>query len=398
MLSQRALGLKPSPTLALAAKAKELAGQGHDVISLSVGEPDWDTFDHVKAKAIEGIKKGLTKYTPAAGLPEFRSAIAEVESPTLGVQYKASQVTVSPGGKFTIYAAFQVLLNPGDEVLIPAPYWVSYPAMAELAGGVPRIVQTKSENDFKLTAAELKAAITPKTKILVLNSPSNPTGFMYSKEEFKEIGEVLKQFPQVLIMSDDIYNRLVFTPEGIAPHLLHQFPEFKDRTLIVNGMSKSYSMTGWRVGWAMGPENIIGAITNLQSQSSSCLPAFIQLASIEGLVNSKNEMTEVVRQLKARKDFIFEAINKVPGVKASEPQGAFYIWADVTSYMGRKWKGKLIADSKAFSEALLEDQKVAVVPGVEFGTEGYLRVGYAINRERMEEAVRRLRDFVTYFE
>jgi aspartate aminotransferase len=397
MLSQRAQALKPSPTLALAAKAKELAAQGYDVISLSVGEPDWDTFDHVKAAGIEALRKGLTKYTPAAGLPEFRATIAEVEGPTLGLKYKPSEVTVSPGGKFTIFAAFQVLLNPGDEVLIPAPYWVSYPPMAELAGAKPVILFTDASSGFKLTPETLEKGITPKSRILILNSPSNPTGLMYSADELKALGEVLKRHPDLLILSDDIYNRLVFNAEGLAPHLLHQFPELKDRTLIVNGMSKTYSMTGWRVGWAMGNEKVIAAITNYQSQSTSCIPAFTQLASMEALKNSKNELGEVVRQLKIRRDFIYKAVHQVPGFKALEPEGAFYIWVDIRAYLGRQSKGRLIKDSKAFSEALLEDEKVATVPGVEFGAEGYLRMGYAIQRERMEEALRRIREFVSSF-
>lgn len=395
-LSQRALSLKPSPTLALAATAKELAAQGHDVISLSVGEPDWDTFDHVKAAAIEAIREGKTKYTPAAGMPELRKAVAEIEGETLGLKYEAQQVTLSPGGKFTIFAALQVLLDPGDEVLIPAPFWVSYPTMVELAGGRPLVIETQAENNFKLTPEELEKSLTPKTKMLIINSPSNPTGMMYSSEEWQALGEVIKKFPQLVVLSDDIYNRLVFNEEGLAPHLLHSYPDLQDRTLVINGLSKSYSMTGWRVGWTMGPKDVIAAMTSYQSQSVSCLSAFSQMAALEALKNSKNELTQSIQQLEVRKDFIYKALNQVEGISAFEPQGAFYIWTDIRSFLGKSWKGKRIESSRDFAAALLETQKVAVVPGVEFGAEGFLRISYALKRERMEESLRRLKEFVSH--
>lgn len=396
-LSDRARSLKPSPTLALAATAKELAAQGHDVISLSVGEPDWDSFDHVKAKAIEAIREGKTKYTPAAGMPELRKAVADVEGESLNLKYDFQQVTLSPGGKFTIFAALQVLINPGDEVLIPAPFWVSYPTMVELAGGRPLVIDTLAADQFKVTAEALENSITDKTKLLILNSPSNPTGMMYTALEWDEIGKVLKKFPHVAILSDDIYNRLVFNDEGLAPHLLHSHPELQDRTLVVNGLSKSYSMTGWRVGWTLGPKDVIAAMTSYQSQSVSCLPAFTQLAAIEALRNSKNELMESVQQLKVRRDFIYKCINQIDGLSALEPQGAFYIWTDVSFYLGKLWKGKLIESSRDFAAALLESQKVAVVPGIEFGVEGYVRISYALKRERMEESIRRMKEFVSYF-
>ncbi|MCB0384963.1 MAG: pyridoxal phosphate-dependent aminotransferase, partial [Bdellovibrionales bacterium] len=270
MLADRVASLKPSPTLALAAKAKELKKQGHDVYSLTVGEPDWDTFEQIKAAGIEAIKSGQTKYAPANGLPELREAICEQTILDLGHHYDADQVTVSAGAKFVLYSALQSLINPGDEVIIPSPYWVSYPTMVELAGGLPVIAACGPETGFKLTANALERTITPKTKMIILNSPSNPTGSVYSMEEWKQIGDVLKKHKQVIVLSDDIYNRLVFDSSDVAPHILQATPDLADRTVVINGVSKTYSMTGWRLGWAVGPKDVIKAMTNLQSQSVSC--------------------------------------------------------------------------------------------------------------------------------
>lgn len=395
MLSKRAYSLKPSPTLALAAKAKELVAQGQDIISLSVGEPDWDTFENVKQAGIKAIQDGKTKYTPASGLPELRKAIAEVEGASLGLNYAFQEVTVTTGGKFVIFSALQMLLDPGDEVLIPAPYWVSYPTMVELAGGVPKVVSTLPEAGFKLRPEDLERALTPKTKLLIVNSPSNPSGAMYSPDEWRALAEVLKKHPQLLILSDDIYNRLVFEGNGLAPHILHVCPELKGRTVVVNGMSKSYSMTGWRVGWAMGPKVLIEAMTNYQSQSVSCVAPFSQYASLEALKNSAVSLKAAVQELQVRRDFIFERLNAIEGIQADQPQGAFYIWTNVRALMGRRLKGKALTDSKVIAEALLEQAQVAAVPGIEFGVEGYLRISYALKRERMEEAIARIKNFVS---
>jgi aspartate aminotransferase len=384
-LSTRAQTLKPSPTLALAARAKELAAKGHDVISLSVGEPDWDTFEPVKQAAIESIRKGATKYTPAAGLPSLRQTIADVTNRELKTNYSAAQVTVTAGGKFVLFSAFQMLLSPGDEVIIPAPYWVSYPTMVELAQGVPRIVACGEEQRFKMTAAQLRAAITPKTKMLILNSPSNPTGEVYSRNELKELADVLREFPRVIVVSDDIYNRLVFTPEGLAPHILHVAPEMIDRTVVVNGASKAFSMTGWRVGWAVGPKDLISAMTDYQSQSVSCAATPSLYAAEFALKNSDQDIAQAREKLKVRRDLFVSLINKIPGFKVQAPDGAFYLWVNVTERLKQKGYG-----SKEFSEELLNEKYVAAVPGAEFGLEGYLRLSYALSEERIRQACERM--------
>ena len=282
MLAERVKNLKPSPTLALAAKAREMKKNGLDVISLSVGEPDWDTFAPVKEAGKADIDQGFTKYLPASGLAELREAVCRQTNADLGTDYKTSQVTITTGAKFVVFAAMQALIDPGDEVIIPAPYWVSYPTMAELAGGVPVAVACDKADGFKLSADKLRAAIGPKTKMLLLNSPSNPTGQVYTKEEFSALAEVLRQHPKMVVLSDDIYNRLVFDESGLAPHLLQAAPDLAERTVLVNGVSKTYSMTGWRVGWGIGPEAVIAAMGKYQSQSVSCACSISQKALERG--------------------------------------------------------------------------------------------------------------------
>lgn len=394
-LAKRVQSLKASPTLALAAKAKELKALGEDVISLSVGEPDWDTFESIKQAAIEAIRNGYTKYTPASGTPGLRQAIAEQTSADLGLDYSSSDVTVSSGGKFILFSALQSLVNPGDEVVIPSPYWVSYPTMVELAGGVPVIVPTQRENCFKMTVRDLKQALTSKTKILILNSPSNPTGEMYTESELADLAKVLLEHPDVLVISDDIYNRLVFNEVGLAPHILKMEPQLKSRTIVVNGVSKTYSMTGWRLGWALGPADVIGAMNKYQSQSTSCASSITQEAAIQAIKGGEGELKAVLRLLKDRRDFIYKAFSKMDGVIVTEPQGAFYIWPDISSFFGRTWKGKPILTSSDFSTALLEDQLVVSVPGLDFGMEGFLRISYAIEEPRMQEALDRIQLFIS---
>ncbi|MEK6555147.1 MAG: pyridoxal phosphate-dependent aminotransferase [Bdellovibrionota bacterium] len=392
-LAQRVQSLKPSPTLALAAKAKELAAQGHKVIALSVGEPDWDTFEVAKAAGIKAIQEGFSKYTPSNGIPELRQAIAKQTEKEIGLKVSPEDVTVSTGGKFVIFSALQTLLNPGDEVIIPAPYWVSYPTMVELAQGTPVCVACDESVGFKLTPELLKKSITPKTRLIILNSPSNPTGVMYSKEELKGLAQVLKEAPNVMIMSDDIYNRLVFEGE-VAPHLLHVAPELLDRVMMVNGAAKTFSMTGWRVGWAIGPSVWIKAMTNYQSQSVSCAAGFAQKATLQAILEGEGELKKALTQLKQRRDFVVGLFKDVKGVTLSSPDGAFYIWPNIKSFFGKSYNGKKILSSGDFSNALLEDQKVVCVPGQEFGLDGYLRISYVIKDTAMTEAVERLKAFI----
>ena len=393
MLSKKAQKLKPSPTLAIAAKAKELAAQGHHVISLSVGEPDWDTFPLIKGAAIEAIQAGQTKYAPSNGSPQLRTAIAHQTQKLLGVEYSPNAVTVSTGAKFILFAALQTLVDPGDEVLIPAPYWVSYPTMVELVDGVPVIVESDEQTGFKPLAHHIEKKITGKTKVLLLNSPNNPTGQMYTKDELEGIATLLRRHPKIVVISDDIYNQLVFESENVAPHLLHAAPELKARVIVVNGASKTYSMTGWRLGWALGPEAVIKAMSNYQSQTVSCASPFAQTALIAGLQNCQEEVRDHVKLLRERRDLFVEALNGVPGWRSGYPQGAFYVWADVRGIFGKIWKDQRLNTSNEVATALLESERVAVVPGAESGLEGYLRLSFALHEVDLNEAVKRIRGF-----
>lgn len=392
-LSERASKLKPSPTLKLAATAKEMSAKGLDVIALSVGEPDWDTLSVAKAAGIKAIEGGQTKYTPSAGLPELRKAIAQITSEQTKVPYTPEEVTVSTGGKFVIFSALQSLIGRDDEVIIPSPYWVSYPTMVELAEGKPVIVDAGENENFKLTPDLLEKAITPKTKLLILNSPSNPTGLMYSNDELKALADVLSKHKNVYIMSDDIYNRLTFT-QSCAPNLVEVAPDLKSRIMIVNGAAKSFSMTGWRVGWALGDKTWIAAMSNYQSQSVSCAPSISQIATIAALLHGEEELKASVVKLKDRCDFAVNALNEVPGLQAVRPDGAFYVWTKISDLFGKSYKGQKIQTSSDFSALLLEHKHVVCVPGIEFGTEGYLRISYAIEEKRMLEAVNRMKSFV----
>lgn len=394
-ISQRTKSLQASPTLVLAAKARELAQQGLDVISLTVGEPDWNTPDHIVEAAFSAIRAGQTKYSSAQGIPELRKAIAKQVSEDMGLSFTPAEVTVSSGGKFVLYAIFQTLLNAGDEVLIPVPYWVSYPVMVELADGKSVYVATQAENKFKMTPMELEKAITPRTRALLLNSPSNPTGEIYSREELEGLAKVLRQHPQVTIVSDDIYNRLVFDGATLAPHILHVAPDLKDRTILVNGLSKTYAMTGWRLGWALGPKNFIDPMSNYQSQSVSCAATFTQIAGVAAIEKSDAVIKQTVVELENRRNFAHEALSKIPGIKVSKPGGAFYLWADIRQALGKTdAKGNKIQTCQDFSKRLLEDKIVAVVPGGEFGMNGFLRVSYTVPNERFAVAATRIREFI----
>lgn len=391
-LAQRAQLLKPSPILMLAARAGELKAAGNNVISLSIGEPDWDTYDNIKEAAIESIRAGKTKYTPPSGIPELRKAIAQQALEDLGIQYDISQVTVSSGAKYVLFAAIQAIAGPGDEFLLVAPFWASYSTMVELADAQPRIIVCDHTVDFKLTPDLLRKAITPKTKAILLNSPSNPTGKVYTREELKALAAVFKEYPNIAIISDDIYNRLSFESK-IAPHILHVAPELKDRVIILNGASKSYAMTGWRLGWALGPKEVITAMSNYQSQSVSCANATAQYAALDAIKNSEPDVAKTVATLKDRRDFLAAELEKVPGVKVAMPEGAFYLWIDISAHIGKKFKGEVMHTSGDLANAFLNDQMVAVVPGVEFGLEGYFRLSYALEKTRGKEAIERMKTF-----
>lgn len=393
-LSKRAQNLKTSPTLFLVAKAKELAAQGHDVISLTVGEPDWPTFRAPSEAGIEAIQKGITKYTPAAGTVELRKAIAEKIKFELNFDYSPKEITVGSGAKFIIFAALQMLCSPGDEVIVATPYWVSYPTMVELADAVPHIVECGEMEHFKITPQLLEKAINSKTRAFLFCSPSNPTGLQYTAEELKALAEVLRKHPQVAVISDDIYNRLVFDGSKVAPHILTVAPDLRNRTVLINGGSKAYSMTGWRIGWAAGPEKLITAMADYQSQSTGSPSSISQHALMAALKTSESDIADVVKTLMARKVSGMKALSTVPQFKVAEPQGAFYFWVDVHACLGKTYQGRVIRTSKDFCDILLEKFFVATVPGAECGTEGFMRLSFAVSEETMNRAVARMKDFI----
>ena len=386
--------MKTSPTLFLVAKAKELAAQGHDVISLTVGEPDWPTFKNVSDAGIEAIQIGITKYTPANGTIELRKAIADKIKSEIGIEYSAKEISVASGAKYSIFAALQMLCSPGDEVIIATPYWVSYPTMVELADAVPRIVQCGEKENFKITPTLLEKAISTKTRAFLFCSPSNPTGLQYSMDELRGLSEVLKRHPQVAIISDDIYNRLVFDGNRVAPHILQVAPELRERTILINGGSKAYSMTGWRIGWAAGPEKVITAMADYQSQSTGSPSSISQYALLAAIENSEAEILEVNQKLIARKKFGMDLLGTIAEFKVSPPEGAFYFWVDITACLGKSYKGQRVINSKDFCDILLNQYFVATVPGSECGTEGFMRLSFATAEDNLKRAVARMKDFI----
>ena len=395
MLSKRAISMKPSPTLQLVAKAKELSSLGHDVISLSVGEPDWPTFEKASKAGIAAINEGFSKYTPANGIQELREAICEQFKKEHGLSYSANQVTVGTGAKFVLFAAFQMMCDPGDEVIIPSPYWVSYPVMVELAGGTSRIVDCTRDTQFKITPNMLESAITAKTKAFVFASPSNPTGIAYTRSELEALAKVFQKHPHIFIISDDIYNHLMFGQSRVAPHLLDVAPDLKDRLLIVNGVSKSYAMTGWRIGWAIGPTNLIKCMADYQSQSTSSASSISQKAALTAIKFCDDQIADANKLLSERLSKALLILNEIPLIHAEKPDGAFYLWVDISKTIGKKFENQIIASSRDFASLLLEKYFVAAVPGVEFGVEGYMRISFAIESDRMEVALSRLKKMIS---
>lgn len=396
MLSKKAASIKSSPTLALVAKAKELQAQGHNVISLTVGEPDWATYKVAADAGINAIQTGFTKYTAANGTIELRKAISARTEADLGLTYNpVKEIAVTSGAKYAIYTALQCLCDPGDEVIIHSPYWVSYPAMAELADAVPKIVDCKLEHNFKLSAERLEQAITPKTKVFLFCSPSNPTGFVYSKEELTAIAAVLKKHPRVAVISDDMYNRLMLDGTHIAPHLLQVAPELRDRTILINGGSKAYSMTGWRIGWAMGPEKVIKAIGDFASQSTGAPSSIAQAAAEKALLHSEQDIKNTVELLRTRLDSAIKRMAQIKDLVVYKPDGAFYLWINVENFLGRKYKGEVVQSSAQLGKIYLEDFYVATVPGEEFGEPGFIRLSFATQSEKFNEAMDRMQNMIS---
>ena len=395
IIADRLKSIKPSPTMAVTAKAAELRAAGKDVIGLGAGEPDFDTPDHIKAAAKAAIDGGQTKYTPVAGTPALKEAVIKKFKQDNDLDYAANEVMIGAGAKQILFNALQATLNAGDEVIIPAPYWVSYPDMTELALGVPVFVQCEEAEGFKLTPQKLEAAITPKTKWLILNSPSNPTGAGYSSAELKALGDVLDKHPHVHIMADDIYEYLVYDGFEFAT-IAQTCPQLKGRTLTVNGVSKAYSMTGWRIGYAGGPAEIIKAISSIQSHSTSNPSSISQAASVEALNANRDFLTEWKKAFVERRDMVVEKLNAIEGISCSAPVGAFYIFASCKDCIGKTTPtGKSITDSFAFCEYLLEDALVAAVAGAAFGMDGYFRISYATSEVALEKACNRIAEAVS---
>ena len=387
-LARRVKEIKPSPTLAVDAKAKALLAQGIDVVGFGAGEPDFDTPDNIKEAAIKAIKAGFTKYTPAGGTEELKKAVCQKFKQDNNLDYTPPEILISCGAKHSLYNICQALFEEGDEVLIPAPYWVSYPDMVMLAGGTPVIIKTTEKTGFRMTAQDLEKAITPKTKALILNSPSNPTGASYSKEDLTAIARVVLK-KGITVISDEIYEKLIYDGFQFSS-IASCDPALKPQTLVVNGVSKSYSMTGWRIGYAAGPKDVISAMTNIQSQSTSNPTSIAQKASLEALNGPQDFIPMMVKEFDRRRTYMVDRLNAMPGVSCFKPSGAFYAFPNVSGVYGRKAGSLTIADSSTFTQYLLESVNVAVVPGVAFGADENIRLSYATSFANIEKGLDRI--------
>lgn len=386
-LSTRVQSVKPSATLEITAKAKTLKAEGKAIIGLGAGEPDFDTPDHIKTAAINAINSGFTKYTAVGGTAELKQAICDKFKRDNSLTYTADQVLVSSGGKQSFYNLCQAILNDGDEVVISAPYWVSYPDIVILAGGQPVIITTGIDEGFKTTPEQLKAAITDKTRLVVINSPSNPTGITYTRSDLKAIGEVLKDYPDIIIASDDMYEHIVWSDEPFCT-IAEVCPELYPQTITMNGVSKAYSMTGWRIGYAAGSETIIKAMTKIQAQSTSNPCSISQAATLEALNGDQTCIKTMLKAFKARHDFVVDAVNSIPDMQALPSQGAFYTFVNIQTLI-EQTDG--INDDVEMSDYILSEAEVALVPGSAFGAPGYIRISFATSMENLQQAIERLR-------
>ncbi len=387
-LAARAERLKPSATLAITAKAKALKAQGIDVVGFGAGEPDFDTPENVKEEAIRAIKAGFTKYTAVAGIDELKDAIVRRIEEDYGLRYEKSQIIVSCGAKHTLYNLSQALFEEGDEVIIPSPYWVSYPEQIVLAGGTPVFIETREEDGFKIDPDKLKKLITKKTRALILNYPSNPTGATYNEDDLKAIVDVAMK-GGLLIISDEIYDKIIY--DGLIHTPVATLgDDVKKSTILVNGVSKTYSMTGWRIGFAAGDKRVIDAMGNLQGQSTSNPVSIAQKAAVEAFGGTQDEVERMRREFEKRKNYIVDRLNKIPGLRCFNPQGAFYVFPNVSKLFGKRHAGLEIRNSVDFTQFLLEEAKVAVVPGVEFGADNYVRISYATSMEEIKKGVDRI--------
>ena len=384
--------IKPSPTIAVSQKAKELKAAGKDVIGLGAGEPDFDTPENIKNAAIKAIKGGDTKYTTVDGTNALKEAIVKKFKRENNINYTVDQITVGAGGKHVIYNLMMATLNKGDEVIIPAPYWVSYPDIVLLAGAKPIVIECSEEQGFKLSAKDLESKINNNTKWLILNSPSNPTGACYSEQEIKNLSQVLKRNPHVNILSDDIYEHITY--DGFKFFTIAQIPEIKNKVVTMNGVSKSYAMTGWRIGYAAGDKEIIKAIAKIQSQSTTNPSSISQAAAVEALNGKQDFISVRAKAFQERRDFVVNSLNAIEGINCIKPNGAFYVFPSCKGLIGKKDKnGKKITSDTDFVESLLENNEVAVVQGSAFGLEGFFRISYATSMDKLQEAMKRIKLF-----
>ncbi|TDI79801.1 MAG: pyridoxal phosphate-dependent aminotransferase [Betaproteobacteria bacterium] len=395
-LSKRVQTIKPSPTLAVSARAARLKSEGKDIIGLGAGEPDFDTPQHIKDAAINAINRGFTKYTAVGGMPSLKDAIITKFKRDNDFDYTANQILVSCGGKQSFFNLVLAVINPGDEVIIPSPYWVSYPDIVLIAEGKPITIEAGIEQSFKITAAQLERTITPKTRMFVINSPSNPSGGVYTLDELKALGEVLRKHPQILIATDDMYEHILLSG-GKFVNILNACPDLYSRTMVLNGVSKAYAMTGWRIGYCGGPEHIITAMENIQSQSTSNPTSISQVAAETALNGDQLCIEPMLTAFKERNIFVTEALNAIPGVKCLLSDGAFYTFADTRQAIETLHIKKVLKDRNdiSFSEYLLEKGGVAVVPGSAFGSEGYIRLSFATSMENIKKALERIARLLT---
>lgn len=391
-LSEKVKNISPSSTLAIDSKFKQMKADGIDVVGFGTGEPDFDTPDYIKQAAIEAIQSGKTKYTPAAGTMELRKAICEKFQRENGLHYEPSQIIVSNGAKHSLVNTFMAILNPGDEVIIPAPFWVSYPEMVKIADGVPVVIETKEADEFKFTAEEFERAITPKTRALVLNSPSNPTGMVYTEEELRAIADVAVKHG-IYVVSDEIYEHLIY--EGKHVSIASFNDEIKELTIIINGVSKTYAMTGWRIGYSASNPAIAKIMANLQSHASSNPNSIAQAATVAALSGGEEEIAFMKAEFQKRRDYMVERINHIPGVSCRNPHGAFYVVMNISALKGKTLGGKLIQTSDDFADVLLEQARVALVPCSGFGADDFVRWSYATSMENIKEGLDRLERFLS---
>lgn len=396
MLSKKALQIEPSITLSITAAAKKMKLEGIDVVGFGAGEPDFNTPENIQQAAINAIEKGFTKYTAASGIIELKEAIIKKLKNENNIKYNASQIIISTGAKQCLSNVFQAILNPGDQVLIPTPYWVSYPELVKLADGIPVFVKTSDSNNFKYTIYELEKSVTEKTKAILINSPNNPTGSVYSKEELISLAEFAKKH-DIFIISDEIYEKLIYgDEEHISIASLSE--DAYNRTVVINGVSKTYSMTGWRIGYAAGPEEVIKLMSNIQSHTTSNANSIAQYASVEALNGDKDDVEIMIQEFAKRRNYMVERLEEIKGLSCIKPQGAFYVMVNLNGAIGKKADNTVIEDSIVFSKLLLEKEKVAVVPGAAFGMNNYIRLSYATSMENIKKGLDRINKFMLCIE